>query len=662
MIIMDTNSTLENITFFDSRAKEFVDIVQKGTYNELLTLYYRYKGFCLTGCADFVQRVVVEFMEEYCIELKNKLENKDEQEQRPTIDPLSDSEKTISNKRVLLRSIHFNSKRFKNDPENDTEVNFGDDWDSDFKEQPNTHHPSIQCDAQYASTTGSSPIPSVFQSHLYFRNAKYYLNLFSDPFFVGELMELFLHRFLAILYKYTTTSLHNNTFVSNPWNFTLYNAHHSPSAIIDLTFKYNSANEKHELIEPRTLNYILTSEIIYDMHRNEPYMTLFPVGYSCDAKWANNGTVGGAHAVVCGILKKEKTVFVFILDPNGVQVNGPEWWQKYTQILFKNTRKKISTYQKVEHFFNQEIVRVLIEQINKIHPDEYECTFDPKVNLNPYKFNIGGSAYQANGYCALISFFFIHLVYNNITIHNRDAFFKITDQKEIVGYLNELMLFIHKLINTPPFTNTHFFYNYSINIFRFMLSTKNVENYYDITSLVTTINAVNSFIRVNPHVKDRFSKVTSANVILIYMNIIIRGMNCIPSLIGVPKPNIRKYQKKLYKKDYSCIKFYTPMRELKDLTDQPLRLWFADDTEEVIFRGLHIFIYNERDKYKMKSFIERPHFVLLNLSKMITLLNDSTNYNSFIKDYKIMSPRDIHITHTNLNNKSTSDKKSCVIS
>ena len=103
MIMMDTN------TFFDSRAKEFVDIVQKGTYNELLTLYYRYKGFCLTGCADFVQRVVVEFMEEYCIELKNKLENKDEQEQQSTLDPLSDSEKTISKKRVLTRSLDFNS-------------------------------------------------------------------------------------------------------------------------------------------------------------------------------------------------------------------------------------------------------------------------------------------------------------------------------------------------------------------------------------------------------------------------------------------------------------------------------------------------------------------------------------------------------------------------
>ena len=57
-----------------------------------------------------------------------------------------------------------------------------------------------------------------------------------------------------------------------------------------------------------------------------------------------------------------------------------------------------------------------------------------------------------------------------------------------------------------------------------MLSTKNVENYYEITSLVTTINTINSFLRVNLHVKDRFSKVTSANVILIYMNIIIRGM------------------------------------------------------------------------------------------------------------------------------------------
>ena len=55
---------------FDSRAKEFVNIVRKGSNQDLLKLYYNYKGFYMTGTADFVQQIVVDFMEEYCIKIK----------------------------------------------------------------------------------------------------------------------------------------------------------------------------------------------------------------------------------------------------------------------------------------------------------------------------------------------------------------------------------------------------------------------------------------------------------------------------------------------------------------------------------------------------------------------------------------------------------------
>jgi len=48
----------------DSRAEEFVNIVRKGSYPDLLKLYYNYKGYYMTGTADFVQQIVVEFMEE----------------------------------------------------------------------------------------------------------------------------------------------------------------------------------------------------------------------------------------------------------------------------------------------------------------------------------------------------------------------------------------------------------------------------------------------------------------------------------------------------------------------------------------------------------------------------------------------------------------------
>ena len=56
----------------DPDVKQFVENVNKGNYKNLLKLYYYYKGFCVTDTANFAQRVIVEFMENYCIEIKKK--------------------------------------------------------------------------------------------------------------------------------------------------------------------------------------------------------------------------------------------------------------------------------------------------------------------------------------------------------------------------------------------------------------------------------------------------------------------------------------------------------------------------------------------------------------------------------------------------------------
>ena len=70
------NESKRNSMFQDARAREFCNIVNSkrpDSYEKLKKLYYRYKGFYMTGTADFEQQVVVQFMEENCIEIKEKL-------------------------------------------------------------------------------------------------------------------------------------------------------------------------------------------------------------------------------------------------------------------------------------------------------------------------------------------------------------------------------------------------------------------------------------------------------------------------------------------------------------------------------------------------------------------------------------------------------------
>ena len=666
-------NTDETTTLMDSSAQEFVNILHNGTYEQLLKLYYYYKGFYMTGTADFIQQVVVEFMEEYCIEIKNNSEKKKRKAQL-TIEPIDKHSKRIKTdqtKSTFSRKLMLSPK---NENEVTTEVHFGDDWDTDFEdatsEQPTSLHPSTQCETIYACNTGLSRIPTVFESHLYFRKDKFYLDLLSDPFHQNIVEMYFLYRFLYILHVHTTST---NSVRKNPWNFTLYYPEESPETyVIKLDFQYNNNKKKHEL-QNQTVNNVL-NEIINDMDTQDPYMTVFLTGYTCNAGWGNNGTVGGGHAVMCGILKQNENIFIFILDSNGVQIEKTIWWQKYTSIFLKNTNKKMSNYEMVDHFFNEQIVQVLINQIKQKsnYPTKYRYKYDTKLNLNPYNMNPRGSEYQQDAYCVIVTIFFMHLLYNNIALHNRDLFFNTEDSSTIIQYIKELMIFMNTIIKTPPFTKEDFFYNYSINIFRFMLSTQHVENFYNVHDLEQTIETVNNDFSNTPELQNHFIRITSANVLIIYMTIVIEGMKYIPAFIGVPKlSNKSNFKNLLIQKDYSCIRFYTPFRKIKVKKDQPLRLWFYSDPERILFGEKNIVI---RDHRRSLGVIEKPSFILLNLEKVIHLLADKNNYRLLIKDFLLMTPtinisipynscENVQNPHTITNtNSTTNTKSSCVIS
>ena len=652
----------------DPDVKQFVENVNKGKYNNLLKLYYYYKGFCVTDTANFAQRVIVEFMENYCIEIKNKVQSKNEtndyvshsQHIRPTIHPQNKHRlgiKSSSSSNVTLMSENRKHKFRQNSQlncsnehsarrnimalDNETEGAFGDEWDidfdTDFEGPSSSRPPSSVCEEHYACNTGLSKLPTVFQTHLYFRNRKYYSNLLSDPFISCYSVVYFLYRFLEILHTRTTQK-----WKTNPWNFTLHSiVRELNCAVIDLLFKYDFANDKHTL--ERTIFNKKIERILYDMKMHELYLTVFTADYSCTAGWGDNDTIGGAHTVACGIIKQKNNVFVFILDPNGVQVERSSWWKTYTEKIEQMKQGQVrgnTKFQKVAHFFNQEMLRVLIEKINHKY-SHYRCTYDPKINLNPHDLNIGGSEYQQDGYCVLISFFFIHILYNNIAIHNREDFDAVKDYSLIVQYIEDLMLFIYTLVNTDPFTHKHFLYNYSINIFRFMLS-KNIEQFYEVHDLVKTKDIVNTKFSNNAALKDLFLPVTSGNVMSIYMKSIFEGVMCLPSLIGVPKLNNKSnYKDMLKNKDYSCIRFYTPYRNRLRHSEQPLRLFFDKDKEQVEFSNNSIFIVDKSVNDKIdytECMIYEPSVVLLNLAKITHNLRLASKYKELIKDFSIMSP------------------------
>ena len=62
-------------------------------------------------------------------------------------------------------------------------------------------------------------------------------------------------------------------------------------------------------------------------------MTVFTASYRCTAGWKSiNDIVGGERCVACGIIKKKLDVYMFIIDPNGIQ--GFTLWEKYSQKLY----------------------------------------------------------------------------------------------------------------------------------------------------------------------------------------------------------------------------------------------------------------------------------------------------------------------------------------
>ena len=221
-------------------------------------------------------------------------------------------------------------------------------------------HPTVRCEMIYACNTGLSKIPMILQSHLYFRKQKYYLTLYSDPFVACSSVAFMFSFYLHILHKQI---IKQNVPDTNPWNFMLYTSYHPREDIpymIDLTFEYDNVKDVH-VIESWTFNHSLTN-LLDDMHKHEKYMSVFVAAYGCKAGWKNdNETVGGARAFSCGLIYDKRNVLLFLLDPNGMQVQGPIWWQKYTKVFYKNTGKEIPKFHMVENFFNNTILGVLIE-------------------------------------------------------------------------------------------------------------------------------------------------------------------------------------------------------------------------------------------------------------------------------------------------------------
>jgi len=615
---------MQSVTFTDSRAKEFVDIVKKRNHKNLLKLYYNYKGFYMTGSADFVQGVVVEFLEKHCIEIKNNTTQPNQIKLQP-----NPKKSDIFNRVKSMFTGNSNK--------------FGDNWNIDFEDlQSNPHHASKICETNYGCNKGTSHIPTIFQSHLYFRKQKYYLELLSDPFYSTDTVKVLFSCFLDILHKKTTFNLGKNS-----WNFTLYSLHSNDIAsIIYLLFEYDYTSNKHILKTTKIHSNL--SIILNDMHNKNKYMTTFLTNYECTAGLET----GGAHAVTCGIIKNDRDVFVFILDSNGAQIEKSSWWQKYATEIYKTSQVQVQV--EFQDFFNEHIVDVIEQQIIHKYPNTYNFIYldGDKINLNPYEIIVD----QQGGYCVLISYFFMHILYNNISIHNRNIFENIQDISKIIEYIEDLMIFIKTLINTDPFTSTQFFYNYCINIFRFMLSLNSMENFYEVHDVNQTKDIVNAEFANNPHWKHLYLPVESGDLMSLYMKLILQGQHCLNSLIGIPKlSNKSNYKQLLKAKNYSCIRFYIPSRKNDSIFDQPLRLFFSNDTEQVEFRNNSVFIMDmnaDRRQYKNEDYLNQvmmimdPSVVFINLAKVNDILNIPGRYRTMIKDFSILNPLRVHNSTT----------------
>ena len=144
---------IREFNFSDSRALEFVYILRNGSYDDLLVLYRYYKGFCKTTTADFVQRVVVDFFETYCIELigyRPQINSYDRYSLFPWNDVLPRYEYRSNNVNVMNKYNQYNKyTEYFNNNNNSTDAlqtlsvddyvlpsltteHFTDTWDNDF--------------------------------------------------------------------------------------------------------------------------------------------------------------------------------------------------------------------------------------------------------------------------------------------------------------------------------------------------------------------------------------------------------------------------------------------------------------------------------------------------------------------------------------------------
>jgi hypothetical protein len=473
----------------------------------------------------------------------------------------------------------------------------------------------------YACSRGQSNIASVFETKLYFKDQKYFINIYADPFISCTLVMQLVQCFHEILHGWTRQHMNS----PNPWNFKLYSIRETNNLDNDLvmlttSFKYNRANWNYD-VDDSKYNDALDS-IITDLNDNRYryFFTMFLVSYY----WRDDG-VGDqeAHAVTCGLIRQESTVVGFILDSTGVI--APDGWNP-------------SMYQihKKRHFFNTNILTVLFDRIKDKYPNTYTFVHDPDINLNPYNLNFGGGPYQEQyGFCVLFSTFFIHIIYNNICIHNRHIFNNVGNYTTITGFIKELTNYIQQLIQTEPFTINEFFYNYSVNLFNFFLNSPDINNYFDVLDMNDTVTITNNMI-TNTGNAANFAPVTSANVMTLYMSMINNGMKYLPSMIGVPKQlNFSNYQQMMNNRDFSCINFYTPFRTESNPDKQPLVSWSIRNKRTVFFGDKSLLVVEGDETLKSDNIIKDPSVVLFNLKAFMDELRKSNN--NLITDFSLIT-------------------------
>ena len=649
----------------DSTAEEFLYTLYNSTYEDLLNLYYTYKKCYNTGTADFVQRVVVQFFENYCIDITQRsptvwthnrdslntysteplyfpstlygsggvyrhyrgpssvfetFENTKIQNSSRDIDDVTDNINDIFNSQYMYSTdITKPQKSGVIEEFGDLNIDYDNGDGKEYKTLENV----------YSCNQGTSNVPTVFETKLYFKNQKYFINIYSDPFISCTLVLQLVQWFLEILHGHTLRLMNP----PNPWNFKLYSirnpdVQYKNQLMLSISmkfenWKYTIANEEYN----SGLN-----DIINDLHANEYYITMFPVSY----RWDEGQGIDG-HAVACGLIKQNSTVVGFIVDSAGVI--APNNWGDHDAVFHAHTKR---------HPFNKKMLELLFNQIEDKYPNTYTFVYEPDINLNPYHINFGGGPYQEQyGFCVLISTFFIHIIYNNICIHNRNFFNSVNDYTTITGFIKELMKYIQQLIQTEPFTINEFFYNYSVNLFNFFFSSRDINKYFDILDMNDTVTITNKMI-TNTKNTQKFDPVTSANVMSLYMSLINDGMMYLPSLIGVPKQlNFQNYKEMMRNGDFSCINFYTPFRNENNPNKQPLVSWSIRNKRTVFFGDKSLLVVEGDETLKSDNIISDPSVVLFNLKAFMDDLNHPNN--NLITDFSLMTPSLINYTLTQNN-------------